>query len=502
MPGSLTRAVEIAEHDQQPIDIGSRRELFVDGLLIERLAGGASRRLHQPVAREVVLEHQDPWEGSGSGYHSLFHDGERYRLYYKAWHLDVQPGKVHFDRHPLYCCYAESDDGLVWNKPKLGLYAFDGSKENNIVMTSGTLGPLNVDAGHPAVFLDEKPNVSPEARYKAIFRSSKPNGLLPFQSADGLHWSPMTDEPMLAGLGAFDSQNLAFWDPTLGQYRAYWRIFTDGRRAIRTASSDDLVHWGPHTDLTYEDSPPEQLYTNGIKPYWRAPHLLLGFPTRYVELKPSPSLEALPELDNRKLRASATERYGHAVTEGLLMASRNGTHFERWNEAFLPPGGERPGTWNYGQQYIAWYPVETPSSLLGAAPEISLYASESYWTAPGSALRRYTLRLDGFVSVNARFAGGELVTRPLTFTGSQLRLNFATSAAGSLAVELQQPDGTPAPGFALADCDKLLGNSVDRAVTFGGEFDVSRLAGKPVRLRFVLQDADLYAMKFGDREDR
>ncbi len=148
----------------------------------------------------------------------------------------------------------------------------------------------------------------------------------------------------------------------------------------------------------------------------------------------------------------------------------------------MRPGPQRPGSWNYGHQYIAWHLVETKSSLSGAADELSLYATESYWTGDGNALRRYTLRLDGFVSVNAPRDGGSLVTRPITFAGTGLSLNFATSAVGSVRVELQNPDGDPYPGFALADCPPLFGDTVDRAVGWDGG-DLSRLAGKPVRLR-------------------
>ncbi len=112
-------------------------------------------------------------------------------------------------------------------------------------------------------------------------------------------------------------------------------------------------------------------------------------------------MKALPLLEHRKLRSSSTERYGTAITEALVMARRDGVRFKRWNEAFLRPGPQRPDAWHYGQQYIAWQVVETKSALPGAANEFSLYASESYWTGTGSALRRYTLRLDGFVSVSA-----------------------------------------------------------------------------------------------------
>jgi hypothetical protein len=209
-------------------------------------------------------------------------------------------------------------------------------------------------------------------------------------------------------------------------------------------------------------------------------------------------MRALPELEHREWRAKANQRYGTAVTEGLIMASRDGVKFKRWNEAFLPPGIERAGTWNYGHQYIAWHLVETKSALEGAPDELSLYAGENYWTGTSSALRRYALRLDGFVSVNAPMKGGELITKPLTFTGKALSLNFSTSAAGGMQVELRDADGKPIAGHALADCPPLFGDSVDRKVTWAGGSDVSALAGKPVRLRFVLNDADLYSFKFDE----
>ncbi|MFH1264322.1 MAG: hypothetical protein ABIK89_01245, partial [Planctomycetota bacterium] len=236
---------------QDAIDVGSRRELFVEDTLIESLTGGAELRLNHPEARELALEHDAPWEGTGSGYHSVFRDGDLYRMYYKAWHLDVSDGKLNSGVHPLYCCYAESDDGIHWRKPELGLHEFDGSKANNIVIAGGKIGNVNADPGHPAVFKDENPNCPPDARYKAILRSAGPRGLLPFKSPDGIHWSPMSDAPVITD-GAFDSQNLAFWDPFRREYRAYWRIFTAGTttekvwkptgyRAIRTATSPDFL---------------------------------------------------------------------------------------------------------------------------------------------------------------------------------------------------------------------------------------------------------------------
>ncbi|MBK8091625.1 MAG: hypothetical protein IPK32_06475 [Verrucomicrobiaceae bacterium] len=110
--------------------------------------------------------------------------------------------------------------------------------------------------------------------------------------------------------------------------------------AIRTATSRDFIHWENQQDLRYTDSPGEALYTNQVKPYHRAPHLLLGFPTRYIERGWSESMRALPEYAHRQWRSKATDRYGMAITEGLFMASRDGVTFKAL-ERGLPPTRHR-----------------------------------------------------------------------------------------------------------------------------------------------------------------
>jgi hypothetical protein len=174
--------------------------------------------------------------------------------------------------------------------------------------------------------------------------------------------------------------------------------------------------------------------------------------------------------------------------------------FKRWNEACLRPGPEREGTWHYGHQYLAWGPVETKGSFSGGPNELSLYATESYWTGKSSLLRRYSLRLDGFVSVAAPLSGGELVTKPILFSGKELTLNFASSAAGDVRVEIQDEGGKPFPGFALEDCGPHFGDAIERVVTWKGGSDLSSLAGKAVRLRFALRDVDLFSYRFREAE--
>src|SRR5690606_21960433 len=107
----------------------------------------------------------------------------------------------------------------------------------------------------------------------------------------------------------------------------------------------------------------------------------------------------------------------------------------------------------------------------------------------------------GFVSVQAPLAGGELITKPLQFAGARLTLNFASSAAGDIRIEIQDLDGSPFPGFQLDDCPPLFGDSVARTVIWNSGNDVSGLAGKPVRMRIVLRDADLYSLRFHARSE-
>jgi hypothetical protein len=126
---------------------------------------------------------------------------------------------------------------------------------------------------------------------------------------------------------------------------------------------------------------------------------------------------------------------------------------------------------------------------------MSLYANQNYGQ-PTSHLRRYSLRLDGFAAAVAPYAGGELLTKPLTFDAKELAINFATSAAGGVRVELQDAAGKPVPGFGLADSTENIGNETDRVVRWKSGADVGGLAGKPVRLRFVMKDARLYSFQF------
>ncbi len=492
---ALSLAVRAA--DALPIDIRDRLEPMLDRHLIESFAGGAALRLHRPERREIVFRTDAPWEGNASAYQSVFLDNGLYRMYYRAGHYaHGGPDAARKPEHPWFLCYAESDDGVHWRRPELGLFEFEGSRANNIVLTPEAVSEIGGDPAHTAAFRDDNPACPPEERYKIIIVGSKPLGMYVLVSGDGVRFSLLSSEPIQTE-GAFDSQNLVFWDPVRHEYREYHRGFRDEVRDILTAASADIRRFPAPQWLEYPEAPTEHLYTNAILPYYRAPHILIGFPARYVDRGWTDSHLALPGLENRRARAAASPRYGSAVTDTVFLSSRDAVTFNRWPEAFIRPGPRQRESWVYGDTYAFWGLVETKADLDDAPNEMSLYATEGYWEGTDTSVRRYALRLDGFVSVNAPLSGGQFVSKPIVFQGERLSLNAETSAAGSIRVEIQDAQGHPLPGYGLEDCAPVFGDSLDHVVRWSAHAgEVSALAGQPIRLRFVLEDADLYALRF------
>ena len=443
-------------------DIGSRLELFVDDWLIDRM-DGAELKLNHPIPRELSIVFDKPWEGNTCGYVTVFEDDGKFCMYYRGSHYDWESKK---SSHEL-TCYAESADGINWERPDLNLFEFNGSKQNNIVW---------IGAGNHnfTPFKDTNPNCKPEAQYKALARHE--GGLLAFQSRDGIHWSLMQPEPVITE-GAFDSQNLAFWDSVRGQYVDFHRGFRDGVRDIMTCTSEDFINWTTPQWIDHGDAPFQHLYTNATVPYFRAPHIFMAFPGRFM-----PS------------RKKIDDHPSPGVSDAVFMTSRDGLNWHRWVEAFIRPGLQRERWWQRNN-YTAWGMLVTKSHIAGTPDELSFYLNENYYL-DGNRMRRFSLRMDGFVSVSAPYSGGEMVTHPLTFQGEKLVINYSTGAAGSIQVEITDELGQPIPGFTLDDCPEIYGDEITKIVKWESGSDLSQLASRAVRLRFVLKDADLYSLRF------
>jgi hypothetical protein len=456
----------------QVLQLGSQRELFVDHYLIERMAG-VELRLHEPRREGVALKFDRPWEGGFSCYTTVIKDGPTYRMYYRG-----MPNARPDDSPEAVVCYAESPDGITWTKPNLDLFTIRGTRENNVIFTnspySHNFSPL----------LDPRPGVPEAERYKALAGDSK-RGLHAFKSADGIHWSPMQAGPVFTN-GIFDSQNVAFWSAAEQQYVCYFRSWKklgkEGFRWISRTTSKDFVQWTEPVEMDFGDTPPEHLYTNGTHPYYRAPQIYIALAKRFFPTKAALTLEQARSL-------VSNPGYRVASSDSVFFTSRGGNRYDRtFMEAFLRPGPS-----------AADWVARDNTPALGVLPandrEMFLYRV-SHYAQPTCHMARYVLRADGFVSVHAPFRGGELLTKPFTFSGSKLALNFQTSAAGGLRVEIQDEAGKAIPGFALAECPETIGDEIDRVVSWSGGADVAQLAGKAVRLRFVLRDADLYSLRF------
>jgi len=459
-------------------DIGSRLELFVDESLIASKRDVALR-LHAPREAEIALRFDAPWEGPGNHFVTVFQDGPLYRMYYRAVAGKDLPASG--EGWLMSVAYAESNDGVHWTKPDLSLFEFEGSKQNNIIWKSPEPG-FGGPASNFAAFKDTNPNALPDELYKAT--GGITDGLFAFVSADGIHWEQKGTEPILTKHfgnrtidNAFDSQNCIFWDSQQEQYVGYLRSMKDGIRSIRRTTSPDFVHWSFPEWIDLGDAPLEHFYTAAISPYFRALHLYVGFPMRFLPDRNA----ALPE--------KYKDTLGIGASDSVFISSRDGVRWRRtFQESFVRPG-LNPLNWTDRSNTVAWGLVPTGKE------EMSVYILE-HFRLPTVRVRRGVLRTDGFVSVHAGYQDGEFVTQPLVFRGDRLVINYSTSAAGSIRVEVQDATGNPIPDFRLQDSSELFGDAIEQTVAWKQDSAVGALAGRPIRLRFEMKDADLYSIRF------
>jgi len=462
-------------------NIASQRELFIDGYLIDRMYQ-SQLVLHHPVDRGPVFYFDKPWEGKLCAYCTIIKDSSVYRAYYRGIPIAGADNST-----AETSCVAESEDGIVWSKPDLGIYKVKGTRHNNVILADAEPITHNFSP-----MLDSRPGVHSSERYKAL-GGNLHSGLIALKSSDGIHWVKMQEEPVMTD-GVFDSQNVAFWSAREQCYVAYFRSWSgstvknkyQGYRTISRATSKDFINWTESETMDFGDSPMEQLYTNQTSPYFRAPHIYVAIAARFMN-----GTTVVTEAEAEALQLTPL-KFHKDCSEAVLMTSRGGNSYDRtFMEGFIIPGIGL-NNWTSRTNYPALNVVQT-----GPA-EMSVYTNQDYGQ-PTAHLHRYSMRLDGFASVYAPYEGGELITKPFTFTGDQLYLNFATSAAGGIRVEIQDIDGKPIDGYTLFDCKEVIGNEIDRAVVWENEEKpLNDLAGKPVRLRFVFNDAHIYSLQFRD----
>ncbi len=515
-----------AAASQAPLNIGTKKQLFVDHRFIES-SEGVSLTMNPPYQTgEKLIVADQPWEKDGyvEFYSSVLReegpDGPRVRVWYSVLLGPGRPGAGRDSLGALYSkwavAYAESDDGIHFRKPLLGLVEKDGSKENNLVMPTD-FSRMKVGGG--SVFLDENPECPPGERYKSWSKLYTKDGARNriWYSADGLRWNLYDTVP--TGLRAADTQPTWFWDPRIGRYVGYSRELPP--RMVGYNESDDMLHWEnltlalkpdaldlaalsrflPHSPVSTAPEKAEQVETVYGKGWTVVGALPLDFygpcVFRYTEAQ-DVYISMLPVYYHWR----AVERNWPATADVKLAVSRDGRNFQRVGHRGpflrLAPSG------SFGSRWV--WALPRPIRM---GDELWIYTVGANWDhnggldpqakQPESALSRAILRLDGFVSADASYRGGWLRTPPLIFDGRELELNLDTSAGGVAALEIQDAAGKPIPGYTLAEADELNGNSVRFTVSWRGKSDVSGLANQPVRLHFKLRDCKLYAFQFVDR---
>ena len=490
-------------------NISDSRQLFVDRSLIERM-DGVALRLHEPVSGGVVIQVDKPWEGPANFGMSVIDVGDRLLMYYRGWSLTDAA-----DQNGVGCVAESRDDGATWTKPVLNLARKPAWPDNNIIAT---------DEGEPrfafpcAPWLDTRPGVPVHERIKMIQSEpasgekhtamndpAGPKRLVFWTSADGFTFRKLDPQPqMVSNLpNCFDGGNSLFWSAAEQQYVLYYRwcdvypgkgASSDWtlpfRRTMARATSKDLLHWNTSIPMTYGDTPREQFYVNNTQPYFRAPQVYIALAARFMEGHQAITAKQAADAGLVKAIGALRNDWSRDCSDGVLLSSHAGsTVYDRnFMESFVRPGLGY-GNWTTRSNY----PL---TGILPAGKErIQFFVSRRY-LQPTWHIERLLLRTDGFASLSAPWAGGEMLTKPFVFAGTALEINYRTGAPGFVRVELQDADGTPIPGYRLDDCPGIIGDEIERVIGWKGGADVTGLAGKAVRLRFVMKDADLFSFRF------
>jgi hypothetical protein len=456
---------------------------------------GIELRVEPATKSEPVVIADRPWEQRLVWTQVMADDG-RYRMWYGAIRDARRPNEI--------LCYAESEDGLTWRKPELGLVEADGGTANNVVRA----GP---GATHFCIVRCE--HETPQKRYRCMsFKSwcegepgeeidsaeghrrldaknaakegdqvlpvSMHGTMLGFDSPDGLRWTPIRT-PILDEW--HDTHNICVYDETAGLYRAYLRGFYGGRRAISYSETSNFEHWPASRVIhqhTADDRPDESLYSNAYTRYPGRPDIHLMFPSIY--------------------------RQGSDTTYGQLAVSLDGLNWSRLTRQAIIPHG-RPGEPDEGMVYpepeLIRFPREGKFRLLcvsgneyhnaGYNPTLRQRGPSGYynWAEwPEDRLAGIRASGDGEFTLNMQACGDRMLA------------NFRTEPDGWVRFELVDRLVWPPqqwPGierFRFENMDPITGDQTHAPVRWHGDPSLSTLGGGPIGIRVRLHKATLFSM--------
>ncbi|HOJ73818.1 MAG TPA: hypothetical protein PLQ89_09945 [Phycisphaerae bacterium] len=486
----MLAAIALGGTASEPIVVGEQKQLFLDDYLIESMEG-VERRVQTASKhpRNPVLWKTEPWESDVNIlYGSVLLDNGKFRMWYMA-------GEG--------VGYAESDDGITWRKPRFDLVLDNGRPTNRLfVKRDKFLGPEHLPTFWEVfgVFKDER-ETDPARRYKMGFLSiirpysgPRPDPFHPTDrrglgvagSPDGIHWTlidPFATEAICDGA--------THWmvDPASGNYLLYgrtkktlpevesawsaydWYDEWHSGRAVARVESRDFLKWD-YTDpatapvvLTadIQDMPGTEIYSMHVFPY---EGIYIGLVQTYLARPDASWLDV------------------------QLAVSRDSVHFTRVGDRspFIPLGPV--GSWDRFNHSLANNPpIEVGDELR------FYYGGRTYrhtpYAGPDKGPRRggigvASIKRDRFVSLEASFSGGTILTKPLVLTGSTLHLN-AKADFGTIDI-----DALDLEGNLVAKADPVSAEGLDLPVRWRqGRLPETRT---PLRLRITLENAYLFAL--------
>jgi hypothetical protein len=480
----------------RPIEFGTDKMVFCDWWLVEPGYGlafsekrqkdtgfgssfmphGIRLRVGRPVIDErPALKADRPADGvTMGGYCTLLKDGGKYRLWYESYL------PMHGADEEANICYAESDNGLDWTKPELGIIEFQGSKKNNLCYSRGHGGSIFID-----------PTAKPEERYKLIHLDKVPlqevNGLqieamlFGAVSPDGIHWRRLPD-PVIKHTS--DTQSVAEYDAAKGKYVAYLRGWDPqsragygGRRIVVRTESAEFGNFPapvPVLAMGAQDPVDADIYTNAYQRWPGAAGAYLMTPAIYHRAADRVNLQLATSRDG--------VRWQFPQREAFLETGEPGSGYE--GTAYAGKGTVTLANGNWG------FPVSRYQNThnMYFHPTAERPTQGGIWLAQ--------LRQDGYMGIEAE-GEGEFWTQTATFTGSRLLLNCWGQTGALIRVEIAEDNGQPVAGFSLAECDPVVGERLfGQPVTWAGRSDLSGLRGKLVRLRFQMRRVRLHAFQF------
>lgn len=480
---------------------GTGKYLFIDGKHVER-SEGVQRVFHQPVKHpSPLLVPDQPWERDLI---QLFnapvwsHERQRWQLWYFGGGLY---------QHLLY---AESADGLKWEKPKLGLTQWKGSAENNIIDLDRS--GRDFKANFIAMLRDDRAK-DPGQRFKGL--ASAGSKLTAWVSADGLSWKELQTDAVLS-----DDQYRLGYDSFHHRFIATVKSHPPGKgRAVSLALSDDFVNWSKPELIFWGDETDQELGKQRIQETLADPdrrHPLFVKPEAFFT-----DVYNMPVFTYGDLYLGLPVLFHHSGTytynanpskeDGILyptlVASRDLRTWDRLSrQPFLPHSKlSDKDNWDYAMIHAS-RPVRRGEELwfYYTGARFSHVKREELEKAdllkakePLRGIFLARLRLDGFASLQAGQKPGTVVTKPVEVTGPTLYVN-ADATGGEIRAEvLDAATGKPIPGFTLTDCHlPAKANGTRLPVSWQTKGDVAALRGRTVQLSFALHNAHLYAFGF------